>query len=104
MTGSRATRCSRTILIWITCDRIAASLRFCRSRSSSGNITRPFCNGCAEGDKVGCSPQHPFIGRHARPTPPRHTRYELQRSEEHTSELQSRFDLVCRLLLEKKKN
>src|SRR5699024_12438685 len=31
-----------------------------------------------------------------------HTR--TSRSEEHTSELQSRFDLVCRLLLEKKKN
>src|SRR5437867_10807276 len=29
------------------------------------------------------------------------TRYE--RSEEHTSELQSPYDLVCRLLLEKKK-
>src|SRR5699024_3743438 len=29
---------------------------------------------------------------------------DLPRSEEHTSELQSRFDLVCRLLLEKKKN
>src|SRR5207249_8019193 len=28
----------------------------------------------------------------------------VYRSEEHTSELQSRFDLVCRLLLEKKKN
>src|SRR5699024_8436363 len=27
----------------------------------------------------------------------------LIRSEEHTSELQSRFDLVCRLLLDKKK-
>src|SRR5437773_4545874 len=27
----------------------------------------------------------------------------LQRSEEHTSELQSHHDLVCRLLLEKKK-
>src|SRR5207249_6122169 len=27
----------------------------------------------------------------------------ISRSEEHTSELQSRFDLVCRLLLEKKK-
>src|SRR5437868_12880348 len=27
---------------------------------------------------------------------------KLGRSEEHTSELQSRFDLVCRLLLEKK--
>src|SRR5699024_11405071 len=26
------------------------------------------------------------------------------RSEEHTSELQSRFDLVCRFLLEKKKH
>src|SRR5207249_12276138 len=26
----------------------------------------------------------------------------VSRSEEHTSELQSRFDLVCRLLLEKK--
>src|SRR5437868_9694299 len=29
---------------------------------------------------------------------------QIERSEEHTSELQSRFDLVCRLLLEKKKN
>src|SRR5437868_12621649 len=35
----------------------------------------------------------------------RHWRKRLGggRSEEHTSELQSRFDLVCRLLLEKKK-
>src|SRR5690349_22190799 len=31
------------------------------------------------------------------------TRKGEQRSEEHTSELQSRRDLVCRLLLEKKK-
>src|SRR5690625_6861060 len=29
---------------------------------------------------------------------------EVQRSEEHTSELQSRGHLVCRLLLEKKNN
>src|SRR2546430_12984707 len=29
---------------------------------------------------------------------------ELARSEEHTSELQSQSNLVCRLLLEKKKN
>src|SRR5699024_12435404 len=29
-------------------------------------------------------------------------RVAIARSEEHTSELQSRFDLVCRLLLEKK--
>src|SRR2546429_6889507 len=32
-----------------------------------------------------------------------HTRDEAMRSEEHTSELQSRLHLVCRLLLEKKK-
>src|SRR2546422_4612638 len=35
-------------------------------------------------------------------SPPRATR-ESRRSEEHTSELQSRLHLVCRLLLEKKK-
>src|SRR5260370_15148097 len=29
---------------------------------------------------------------------------EYERSEEHTSELQSHLNLVCRLLLEKKKN
>src|SRR5215211_8653495 len=33
----------------------------------------------------------------------RHTRAPRSRSEEHTSELQSHSDLVCRLLLEKKK-
>src|SRR6266496_4896505 len=37
--------------------------------------------------------------RHCRPAGPR----PAGRSEEHTSELQSRRDLVCRLLLEKKK-
>src|SRR5699024_11715503 len=41
-----------------------------------------------------------------RAAPPRETtlwrRMSWVRSEEHTSELQSRFDLVCRLLLEKK--
>src|SRR5207249_8678534 len=36
------------------------------------------------------------LGRETAPEAP-------ARSEEHTSELQSRFDLVCRLLLEKKK-
>src|SRR5699024_12706732 len=34
---------------------------------------------------------------------PNATTSPAPRSEEHTSELQSRFDLVCRLLLEKKK-
>src|SRR5207247_11066780 len=34
---------------------------------------------------------------------PQSQRQGFRRSEEHTSELQSRVDLVCRLLLEKKK-
>src|SRR5690349_24033435 len=34
----------------------------------------------------------------------KHGTLNPKRSEEHTSELQSRRDLVCRLLLEKKKN
>src|SRR6266496_5704613 len=44
------------------------------------------------------SPRHPRAGRRGRRCEPRRAR-----SEEHTSELQSRRDLVCRLLLEKKK-
>src|SRR2546428_4644574 len=48
-------------------------------------------------------------GRRGRSTfrsspPGRAARASRARSEEHTSELQSRSDLVCRLLLEKKKN
>src|SRR2546421_5489342 len=43
----------------------------------------------------------PLLARHARPHQQPLRRRE--RSEEHTSELQSRSDLVCRLLLEKKK-
>src|SRR5437868_11077879 len=43
----------------------------------------------------------PWVGYHSRAWEPEPAR---RRSEEHTSELQSRFDLVCRLLLEKEKN
>src|SRR5438034_3753052 len=39
----------------------------------------------------------------AGPAPPRTAPHVHLRSEEHTSELQSHSDLVCRLLLEKKK-
>src|SRR5699024_12542352 len=50
--------------------------------------------------------QYPLCGatlqKELRPGGPAGHRHR-KRSEEHTSELQSRFDLVCRLLLEKKK-
>src|SRR5438105_5747580 len=41
--------------------------------------------------------------RHARAAQNLAAHRRIERSEEHTSELQSRVDLVCRLLLEKKK-
>src|SRR5438034_5149832 len=41
--------------------------------------------------------------RHHRRPYPLHSGGRARRSEEHTSELQSHSDLVCRLLLEKKK-
>src|SRR2546422_8396933 len=43
-----------------------------------------------------------FPVRHS--TPVLRLKADRSRSEEHTSELQSRLHLVCRLLLEKKKN
>src|SRR2546429_2730037 len=43
---------------------------------------------------------HPPPGRRVR----KEQAVRTERSEEHTSELQSRLHLVCRLLLEKKKN
>src|SRR3712207_7962756 len=64
-----------------------------RKRSSSivsGQVNRVEINGEPGLDK-------PFRGELVR------LRSPLQRSEEHTSELQSRQYLVCRLLLEKKK-
>src|SRR2546423_5975397 len=50
--------------------------------------------------------RRPRTGRRAAPAPPARTRAprSRRRSEEHTSELQSLAYLVCRLLLEKKKN
>src|SRR5438094_5134617 len=46
-----------------------------------------------------CRPRRPWPGRPRSSAPGSRCR----RSEEHTSELQSPYDIVCRLLLEKKK-
>src|SRR5690625_7074873 len=50
-----------------------------------------------------CANQTPRCPLLAKPTPARSRHLASARSEEHTSELQSRGQLVCRLLLEKKK-
>src|SRR3712207_7449569 len=56
-------------------------------------------------ESSGLSYQSPYLFRNPRPIPITLHLWILifQRSEEHTSELQSRQYLVCRLLLEKKK-
>src|SRR2546421_8053473 len=50
-----------------------------------------------------CGPSPAFSRRRFSSPGARKPRSSSSRSEEHTSELQSRSDLVCRLLLEKKK-
>src|SRR2546429_2128953 len=57
---------------------ISSPARMKKGTASSGKLSKPACRFCASS----C---------------------ESKRSEEHTSELQSRLHLVCRLLLEKKK-
>src|SRR5207249_5505399 len=77
--------------------------RLCREAAARAGAT-----GTAGTEPLGAdgsSPGHRGL-RHA--APQRHGAVrgilaQRPRSEEHTSELQSRFDLVCRLLLEKKK-
>src|SRR2546430_12251477 len=62
-------------------------------RKGSGKIVQPTIGGLPRNDR-------PVI---VQPTDTG-IRVGVQRSEEHTSELQSQSNLVCRLLLEKKKN
>src|SRR5207249_5419279 len=80
-------------------------------RSSTGSTcnpcsAKPAATPCSGGTPNGSSPTTsaawvtPTFAGVGRNSPPRFT--TMRRSEEHTSELQSRFDLVCRLLLEKK--
>src|SRR5689334_24101823 len=66
-------------------------------RSTLFPYTTLFRSRAREADRVESS-----MAREARVLGGEHGRHE-RRSEEHTSELQSQFHLVCRLLLEKKK-
>src|SRR2546421_8466622 len=68
-----------------------------RSRASRNH--RPPCPPRTRGCRVPDPPRRPAFGARTA----RGIREFVVRSEEHTSELQSRSDLVCRLLLEKKK-
>src|SRR2546426_4139430 len=67
-----------------------------RSRSGAGAIET------VPGSSRPAHKEHPAASHRARPPQVRASR--TPRSEEHTSELQSPCNLVCRLLLEKKKS
>src|SRR6476661_10913937 len=61
----------------------------------------PICRACATRPTTTASSSSPFWPQSPSRAP---TPRQGCRSEEHTSELQSHLNLVCRLLLEKKKN
>src|SRR5690606_40863784 len=78
-----------------------------RARPPASADARPACRARHWGRHHAPSPRAPAAGRKrasGRKQTRRARRNPPPRSEEHTSELQSRENLVCRLLLEKKKN
>src|SRR5438874_10023547 len=85
-----------TLFPYTTLFRSSVLSSSCSTASSSPRCRRPACPVRAgrPGRDRGRKEKGGFTGAHLR---------ALRRSEEHTSELQSRRDLVCRLLLEKKK-
>src|SRR5437016_10910178 len=90
-----------TLFPYTTLFRSDLLKRFCGVRVSASTVLR---DTEGEGERLRAQQKE---GRMVQPTQaePKWTapRTEGQRSEEHTSELQSLTNLVCRLLLEKKK-
>src|SRR2546427_1346743 len=88
-----------------------------RPGPASGGVTEEGCTlGCVPGAEQ-ASEQHELsqvigvvvgederFAQHRLPGAMREAGEQVRRSEEHTSELQSQSNLVCRLLLEKKKH
>src|SRR5207248_8889542 len=79
------------------CSHLRRGQRLHLRGGESGEVAR-----FERGDVVGRQ-RLQLVGRERRVLVGRHPP-QLIRSEEHTSELQSPYDLVCRLLLEKKNN
>src|SRR5690349_22715416 len=82
------------------------ALPICAARAWSRWARHPYCFDCEGRRKssvAGPSGPGPMLGPGG-DDDPNASGFHRCRSEEHTSELQSRRDLVCRLLLEKKKD
>src|SRR5207248_11506719 len=69
----------------------------------SGAIDQPWLRGIEQQDNIFADLSTAIEFLPAPPHSPAILSAKMLRSEEHTSELQSPYDLVCRLLLEKKK-
>src|SRR2546429_4735012 len=81
----RHTRCSRDWSSDVCSSDLQPDLLDAQTSDGQGSVMAPTISPNREGEEL----DRAFGG--------------LKRSEEHTSELQSRLHLVCRLLLEKKK-
>src|SRR5438105_10919154 len=106
----RSTRAAARLASW---TMVAHSVRLLLDVIRVGRFSyRPAINSYRAGPKPGSVGRYPSSSRTntSQASSGRRTRCRpalvsaRPRSEEHTSELQSRVDLVCRLLLEKKKN
>src|SRR5207249_10858003 len=83
--------------------RVAGSTRLDARRSGIGDQARRAAASAQRRDEDHDTDQHNAAKLdHQAHAAAAEDRPKGSRSEEHTSELQSRFDLVCRLLLEKK--
>src|SRR5215207_433623 len=80
------------------CSKAAAVSGTASARSTTPS---PCCRTCSPIGVPACT--SPVTRNRAPPDSRTYSARSRERSEEHTSELQSRVDLVCRLLLEKKK-
>src|SRR5690606_41559471 len=100
----RLTSIARCCLFFLRCRRPPRSTLFpYTTLFRSPAARRPAGHRCGWGGGADRGRDRPAVAGHRRPRRARRDRGRV-RSEEHTSELQSRENLVCRLLLEKKKN
>src|SRR3712207_6871938 len=100
--------CDRTMSLYFFCNDTATTEIYTLSLHDalpicwrSPAVSR--CPRCGSSSRR-CAPTRSRTGSTPGSSPTRCCRPTTGRSEEHTSELQSRQYLVCRLLLEKKKN
>src|SRR5690606_41667489 len=105
----RAFPCPRTASTAVSTLSLHDALPISMSTTASQSWPCSFRCSTGNGRRSDARPPFGLLARSGaplllRPSASNIAKYMRLRSEEHTSELQSRENLVCRLLLEKKKN